>query len=337
MIAKCPARAVVCCALSLAAFIAGAGTFLGFFDARNWNAFLACQFRIQYLAILLVVAAILSLLRWYREASLCCIFAVINLVALSGAISGSHGAGDTGPQFRILQINVNNKSSEYDRVLEYIHAVDPDFVQIEEYTPSWKDALSSKLAEHWPNKVEVVRNDPYGIAVFCRSELRRTEIIHLGGCEWPSIVCEVPFKSGSINILSAHLKGPIPEAGWYKQIEQVNDLQSRAKVIPSLLICGDFNMTPWSTNFQQLIAETKLRDSRAGYGLQSSWPSDRPIMVSKLFKLPIRLELFGINRVVSLPIDHCLVSKEFQVVHREIGPDVGSDHFPVTVDIQMAP
>jgi len=33
-----------------------------------------------------------------------------------------------------------------------------------------------------------------------------------------------------------------------------------------------------------------------------------------------------------IPIDHCLHSREVRIVRKQIGPDVGSDHYPVVVD-----
>jgi len=37
--------------------------------------------------------------------------------------------------------------------------------------------------------------------------------------------------------------------------------------------------------------------------------------------------------LLRVPIDHCLVSSELAVVNHEVGPDLGSDHFPVLVTL----
>ena len=78
---------------------------------------------------------------------------------------------------------------------------------------------------------------------------------------------------------------------------------------------GDLNTTSWSPFFSDLIEESGLRDSRKGFGIQTTWPDG-------LFLLRI-------------PIDHCLVSKDISVLDRRVGPSIGSDHFPVTVDLVL--
>jgi endonuclease/exonuclease/phosphatase family metal-dependent hydrolase len=56
-----------------------------------------------------------------------------------------------------------------------------------------------------------------------------------------------------------------------------------------------------------------LRDSREGFGLQNSWPAYWPWL--------------------SITIDHCLVSRDIRLIDRKVGPDIGSDHYPVLVEV----
>jgi endonuclease/exonuclease/phosphatase (EEP) superfamily protein YafD len=76
---------------------------------------------------------------------------------------------------------------------------------------------------------------------------------------------------------------------------------------------GDLNMSMWSPYYRQFIRSTGMRNTRQGYGVQPSWPVDAPL-------LPI-------------PIDHCLISRGFQVLNNRIGSDIGSDHYPLIVDL----
>jgi endonuclease/exonuclease/phosphatase (EEP) superfamily protein YafD len=80
-----------------------------------------------------------------------------------------------------------------------------------------------------------------------------------------------------------------------------------------LALCGDFNTVPWAAGFRRLAGGvlTDLYDGRwPGY----TWPTWSPLM--------------------RLPIDNCLVSGVGVREHRP-GPDIGSDHYPLTVDLAV--
>ncbi len=71
-----------------------------------------------------------------------------------------------------------------------------------------------------------------------------------------------------------------------------------------LVIMGDL---------RTLTGRTGPCDSRAGFGLQASFPVDLPIL--------------------RIPIDHVLVRCTIGIRDRRIARDVGSDHLPVIVDL----
>jgi endonuclease/exonuclease/phosphatase (EEP) superfamily protein YafD len=80
-------------------------------------------------------------------------------------------------------------------------------------------------------------------------------------------------------------------------------------------VAGDLNCTPWSAAFREFVARSGLRDSALGRGVQGSWNAR--------------------TRLTRIPIDHILVPSGWAVVHRALGPDVGSDHFPVEVTLRI--
>ncbi|HEY5649843.1 MAG TPA: endonuclease/exonuclease/phosphatase family protein, partial [Acidimicrobiia bacterium] len=82
------------------------------------------------------------------------------------------------------------------------------------------------------------------------------------------------------------------------------------------IVAGDLNATPWSSSFRRLVANADLVNSQRGYGLELTFPSDA-------------------SPLVQVPIDHVLHSDGFRVVDRRLGPALGSDHFPVVVDLAL--
>ena len=72
---------------------------------------------------------------------------------------------------------------------------------------------------------------------------------------------------------------------------------------------------PWSLPLRRLIRQTGLRDSALGFGVQPTWPAGMLL--------------------ARIQIDQCLVSEDLKVVRRDVGPDVGSDHLPLVVELAL--
>jgi endonuclease/exonuclease/phosphatase (EEP) superfamily protein YafD len=82
-----------------------------------------------------------------------------------------------------------------------------------------------------------------------------------------------------------------------------------------LLIAGDFNTTPHSPHFTDLINRSGLRSAALGRHWAPTWPT---------FFMPAGIQ-----------IDHVLVSDGVAVKRFETGPAVGSDHLPIIVDLLL--
>ena len=83
----------------------------------------------------------------------------------------------------------------------------------------------------------------------------------------------------------------------------------------SVMLIGDLNITSWSPVFWELLRKGGLTDSRQGFGIQPTWPVWLPVLL--------------------IPIDHILVSEKIVIHSREVGPNIGSDHYPVVVDFSV--
>ena len=85
----------------------------------------------------------------------------------------------------------------------------------------------------------------------------------------------------------------------------------------AFIVVGDLNASPWSWPFRRLVSEGSLRNSQIGFGLQPSVPASS-------------------NVVLRVPIDHLLHSEMLRVQDRRLGAPLGSDHFPLIVDLGYA-
>jgi endonuclease/exonuclease/phosphatase (EEP) superfamily protein YafD len=93
--------------------------------------------------------------------------------------------------------------------------------------------------------------------------------------------------------------------------ELVNDVRGARVLI------GDLNTAMWGEHYRQLVDSTGLRNVREGFGTLPTWPTFMPFAM--------------------IPIDHCLVSKELLAGDVRLGADIGSDHRPLVLTLQLTP
>ena len=83
----------------------------------------------------------------------------------------------------------------------------------------------------------------------------------------------------------------------------------------------NFGIKSWSFNdllpyFKKLEKISGLRSFMRGHGVSGTWPNFLPFLCR-------------------IPLDHVLVSSHIKVLERNINPDLGSDHFPVTSRLRI--
>lgn len=82
------------------------------------------------------------------------------------------------------------------------------------------------------------------------------------------------------------------------------------------VVMGDFNTTPWSPPFRQLLHDGRLFSSLNGFGLQVSWPES--------------------NILLRIPIDHALLGPGLAATERGTGPAFGSQHRSLHLTVASA-
>ncbi len=288
-------------------------TVLGFFGGQWWFFDICAHFRVQYFWGLVLATVAMLFWRRHREAACFCFFAVVNFCVIIPLYFGAGPAGDGEMPFRVVLMNVNQATGDSRRVGGFIRSERPDILVLEEVDAGWIGRLAPALRDFPYSKVEP-RDDSFGIALFSRFPIAGIESVYIGQLGVPSILARVRIGPHVVTVLATH---PMPPSGaedsWLRD-EQLNQV---ATVIGSAsrpaLLLGDLNCTPWSTPFRRLERASGLRNSARGFGIQASWPA--------------------FNSLLLLPLDHCLHSSDIWVAGRRIGPHVGSDHLPVTIDL----
>ena len=127
------------------------------------------------------------------------------------------------------------------------------------------------------------------------------------GAETPRPILLAEFES--YRVLLMHPPPPIREELREMGDSQVETMMEYLKGgSKPTIVMGDFNATGWDLRLLPL-KENGFKDARQGHGLLPTWPAD--------------------NVVLRIPIDHIFVPQDWTVQECEIGPEIGSDHFPL--------
>jgi endonuclease/exonuclease/phosphatase (EEP) superfamily protein YafD len=278
----------------------------------GWPWTLSEHFRVQYVVSGVVLLACTAALRAPRSLDAVAIVTLLHALPITSDLTASPASPPVGGvPVRVLLANVWTEGEGFAKVRQLIADENPDVIGLIEVDRRWLTELAPAL-HGYAGRIEEPREDNFGIALYARGQLTGG-VEHLGG-DLPSVIADVALDGAPVQVIVTHPLPPVDDFAYLRQRDQLEAIAGRASGSTTpVVIMGDFNATPWSRLFVQLRHRAGLCDSRAGFGVQASFPS-----------APV---------VLRIPIDHLLASCSIGVRDRWIGPDVGSDHLPVIVDL----
>ena len=286
-------------------------TILSFMDGIWWNFEYISNFWAQYLIMQIFCLILLLLLKVKRPfIIITVIFTLINLFSLV-SLYIPDDKEKASNQIKILMANVNTANRKYDLLASLIKKENPDIVALIEISDLWTENLKELDMNY--KSIKETRNDNFGIGLYSKIPFERAEIKYYKPDQGPSIESTINISGKNINIIVTHPLPPRSKEWMISRNEQLLEIGERVKEKKNVILLGDFNLTPRTYIFKKLLKTSGLKDSRKGFGLQLSWPSFQPLFF--------------------IPIDHCLLDKSFTVTDRKIGPYIGSDHYPVVINV----
>lgn len=305
--------------VAIAALLIGVVSVGGFFGKWFWIFDLAASFRPQYAAVLLTAGLALLLRSWPRLGWLVLTLGLINLAYVAPLFWGKQNIPPEAPALRVVSFNVQGQNEEFERVIEFLEQVKADVVFLHEANRLWEEAFAEALGSGRLSYRQHRSRPEY--LIFSTLTLTRQpplEVISHGWAEREARAMEVMVRveETEVTLLGIHPLAPTNRrrAGLRDaQFEFVADWVG--KTTGATVVAGDFNATPWSHVFSPLV-DAGLRNSQRGFGMAPSFPVDG-------------------NFLTRVPIDHLLHSSHLAVADRWLGPDLGSDHFPLVVDLAL--
>jgi endonuclease/exonuclease/phosphatase (EEP) superfamily protein YafD len=217
---------------------------------------------------------------------------------------------------RVIALNVLTSNRQYDRITTYLREANADLVLLAEIEPELMARIRTSLAKLYPHIYDESMDGTHGLALLSKLPFLSTKTVLLDERHHRFLTAELEWQGKRFKICGAHPHAPLSERWTRSRDEEIRVIGEhlRQETKPYILL-GDFNASPWSTPMQDLTAQTKLRHAARGFGIYPTWR--------------YKTMLFG------APIDHILVSQDWQVSAYKVDRGVGSDHFPVVALLHL--
>ena len=226
-------------------------------------------------------------------------------------------ADPSGYNLRLIQFNAWVDNADPLGVAAWLDGQKPDVVTMEETTPALRAAMIAR-------GFAVVKGT-INTAVFSRGiAVRQRFYVPFQDWRLAPDFARARFAVGdsaaTFTVVAVHVSWPTRAQRWPQReaLARMLDDQIRGR----LIVAGDFNLTPWS--FALAHFDERLRLERRDRAIPT-WPAVQPVL-GKLLPTP-----------AFLPIDHIYAGPEWRTVSIRRGPRVGSDHYPLIIDLMLRP
>ena len=300
-------------------------TIVGLFARSHWLADIVTNLRMQQVIGLVGIAVVLTIGRKWKwllcTGVLLCIHGSWFSGALVRGISNNPQQSQNQPELVVMTANVLTSNRQYDAILAQIESADADVFAILELGTPLHERLEKELATSYPHRVTIPQDlGNFGIGLYSRHPLSDIDRFATNIQSIESIAATVKRGSNSYRIIATHPLPPMGEEKFRSRNEHLQILADRVSKLHSsnpdlsAIVMGDLNLTPWSPFFAHFESQSGLTLAATNNDIVPTWYT-KPMFP------------FG------LVLDHVLISDDLRCLHREIGPDIGSDHRAVIVTV----
>lgn len=220
----------------------------------------------------------------------------------------------------LLVSNVYMENEEYGRLLHLIEQKKPHVVLTLETDTRWQQALHP-LKNDYPYRQEIPLNNTYGMLLYSRLPLKNTEVHYLIEEDIPSISTLVKLPTGEwVQLYAVHPRPPVPTESEDSKERDAEIILIGKKARESrypVIVAGDFNDVAWSATTRLFQEVSGLLDPRIGRGLYNTFHAK--------------------NVLLRWPLDHFFHSNHFKLVEIKRLGKIGSDHFPIFIQLEIDP
>ena len=214
-----------------------------------------------------------------------------------------------------MSLNVYMYNRQVSKCLSLVERYDPDLVLFVETNQWWHLQIAS-LESKYPFKVAHPLDNTYGMILYSRMQLHNPEVRFLIERDVPSIhatVCTEDQYNFELYCLHPAPPSPTENDSAVERDAELLKVAKRVNPETPTIVMGDLNDVAWSPTTRLFQNVSGLLDPRKGRGFFNTFHVKYPFF--------------------RWPLDHVFHSVHFKLRSIEIGPDIGSDHFPIFVEL----
>lgn len=215
-------------------------------------------------------------------------------------------------EVKVIVFNVYQFNRKFHQFIDLIEREQPAIFLTMESNADWEKA-NRLLEKSYPNTVKVTLENTYGMHLYSRLDIVKSEVNYYVADDIPSIEAEILTEDGQRFVfIAVHPPPPSPTEESTSK-ERDGELQCIAKRVSELkqpvIVAGDFNNVAWAKSSLLFKKTSELIDARIGRGFITTFHAKYWI-----FRVPLDLLFHSCEVFIN-------VLKRYD--------NIGSDHFPV--------
>lgn len=221
------------------------------------------------------------------------------------------------PTIKLLNCNVLMTNRDSEPLVTLVQQHEPDLLITLESDAWWQSQLDELPG--YPYKVCCPLDNLYGMHLYSRLPLHETAIEYRVEQDKPSICARIEVTSSvSVHLHVVHPAPPAPlenDESTERDVELIMLARKLSNSPDRIIVAGDLNDVAWSATTRLFRQISGLLDPRVGRGLFNTFNA--------------------FHWFARWPLDHVFVSNHFRMVDIQCLPAIGSDHFPLMVELAI--
>lgn len=224
---------------------------------------------------------------------------------------------------KVVVYNRHHSLTEHQAMVDFIQAEDPDIFFILEANESHAQTLKTALADAYPHRILFPKAHAFGMVAASKHKFKLKWIpkSHLvqGLDAVPNFIMRANIQpEGSatpVSFYALHAPPPMLPVFFRQRNAELAHVaalidQQNEKPTDNVILLGDWNITPYSPFFEQLLTDTRMKNQTTTPYFLPTWPAELPSLLQ-------------------IPIDHILHRGGLTLIEKRRGPSLGSDHHAI--------